>query len=92
MLKESLAANTIGGRVNDQSKVRAAADKVRRAQQQWRDLGPVPGDEARSLEGRFHRAVRRFFELHPDLRPQPQASHQGGRRDRPHGPRPQGRR
>ena len=93
LLKESLAANTIGGRVNEEAKSRAAGDKVRRAQSAWRDLGPVPGDEGRALESRFHKACRRFFEIHPELRHAPPPSHAGPRRDRgPHqhagGPRP----
>ena len=74
LLKEKLAANTIGGRVNEEAKVRAAADRVRRAQMTWRDLGPVPGTEGNQLEARFHRAVRRFFEQHPQF-DQPREGH-----------------
>ena len=77
LLRESLAANTIGGRVNEDAKLRVVADKVRRAQQQWRDLGPAFGDAAAALEGRFHHAVRRFFDRHPELRTAPTA--EGGR-------------
>ena len=93
LLKESLAANTIGGRVNEEAKSRAAGDKVRRAQSAWRELGPVPGDEGRALESRFQKACRRFYEIHPELRHAPPPSHGGPRRDRgPHqhhgGPRP----
>lgn len=68
MLKESLAANTIGGRVNEEVKLRAAGDRVRRAQQAWRELGPVFGEAGRALDARFHKACRRFFEQHPELR------------------------
>jgi len=74
LLKEKLAANTIGGRVNEEAKVRAAADRVRRAQMTWRDLGPVPGTEGNQLEARFHRACRRFFEQHPQF-DQPREGH-----------------
>jgi len=74
LLKEKLAANTIGGRVNEEAKVRAAAERVRRAQMTWRDLGPVPGTEGNQLEARFHRAVRRFFEQHPQF-DQPREGH-----------------
>jgi hypothetical protein len=92
LLKESLAANTIGGRVNEEAKVRASGDKVRRAQSAWREIGPVPGDEGRGLESRFQKACRRFYEIHPELRHTPSPSHGGPRRDRgPHhhaGPRP----
>ena len=86
LLRESLAANTIGGRVNEDAKLRVVADKVRRAQQQWRDLGPAFGEAAAALESRFHHAVRRFFDRHPELRHAPQ---EGGREfgGRPGGPR-----
>ncbi len=80
LLRESLAANTIGGRVNEDSKLRVVADKVRRAQQQWRDLGPAFGEAAAALESRFHSAVRRFFDRHPELRHAPS---DGPRSDRP---------
>ncbi|HEY8550213.1 MAG TPA: DUF349 domain-containing protein [Vicinamibacterales bacterium] len=86
LLKESLAANTIGGRVNEEAKLRAAADKVRRAQQQWRELGPVLSEAGRALEARFHKACRRFFDQHPELRHVP-ARHGHGHHARP-GPRP----
>jgi hypothetical protein len=96
LLRESLAANTIGGRVNEDSKLRVVADKVRRAQQQWRDLGPAFGEAAAVLESRFHHAVRRFFDRHPELRHAPQDGprpgggpprHGGGRPDGPRGDR-----
>ncbi|MEO5821310.1 MAG: DUF349 domain-containing protein, partial [Vicinamibacteraceae bacterium] len=82
LLRESLAANTIGGRVNEDSKLRVVADKVRRVQQQWRDLGPAFGDAAAALEARFHQAVRRFFDRHPELR------HASSDAPRPGGPPP----
>ncbi len=63
MLKDALAANTIGGRVDEEAKWRAATAAVRDAQQTWLRLGPVPGDEGRQLAARFQRASRRFFEL-----------------------------
>jgi Domain of Unknown Function (DUF349) len=62
MLKEALAANTIGGRVDEQAKRRAAADAVRAAQQAWRELGPWPGEQARDLTARFQKACRHFFD------------------------------
>ncbi len=78
LLKEKLAANTIGGRVNEEAKVRAAADRVRRAQMTWRDLGPVPGTEGNQLEARFHRAVppvlRAASAVRPAARRPPRAS------------------
>ena len=96
MLKESLAANTIGGRVNEEAKTRAAADRIRRAQQSWRELGPVLGPEGQQLDRRFHGACRRFFEQHPQFeQPQRPQQHQqphrggsGGGRPHGHGARP----
>jgi len=58
MLKEALAANTIGGRVDETSRWRAAADEVRQAQTAWSRIGPVPDDVRRELLGRFDRACR----------------------------------
>jgi hypothetical protein len=97
LLKESLAANTIGGRVSDESRLRVAADRVRRAQGAWRELGPMPGEAGRAFEARFQRACRRFFDAHPEQRHVSMPAH-GPRRDhrppRPHqrgsGPRPGG--
>jgi len=86
LLRESLAANTIGGRVNEDAKLRVVADKVRRAQQHWRDLGPAFGEAAAALESRFHHACRRFFERHPELRTAPAEAHRPGG-SRPGGPR-----
>ena len=63
MLKDALAANTMGGRVDDEAKWRAATVTVRDAQQAWLRVGPVPGEEGRRLAARFQRASRRFFEL-----------------------------
>lgn len=60
MLKEALASNTIGGRVDEQSRRRAAEETVRTARASWARLGPLGGDDARELESRFVRASRRF--------------------------------
>ena len=88
MLKEKLAANTIGGRVNEEAKARAAFERIRHAQQAWRDLGPVLGQEGHQLESRFHKACRRFFEQHPQFEQQHRPQHGGGGggrdRGRPH--------
>jgi hypothetical protein len=62
MLREALAANTIGGRAGEEAKWRAMADEVRQAQSSWARLGPVPGDAGRVLAERFHRACNRFFD------------------------------
>ena len=60
MLKEALAANTIGGKVDDDSRCRAAAEEVRQAQASWSRIGPVPDDAKRALADRFQRAIRRI--------------------------------
>ena len=62
MLREALAANTIGGRAGEETKWRAMADDVRGAQGAWTRLGPVPGEMGRELADRFHRACSRFFD------------------------------
>jgi hypothetical protein len=62
MLREALAANTIGGRAGEESKWRAMAEDVRQAQAAWNRLGPVPGEVGRALTERFHRACNRFQE------------------------------
>lgn len=60
LLKDALAANTIGGRVDEEAKRRAAVSTARDAQAHWRRLGPVPGDRGRELAARFSRACRRL--------------------------------
>jgi len=60
MLKEALAANTIGGKVDDDSRFRAAHEDVRQAQASWSRIGPVPEDARRALADRFQRAIRRI--------------------------------
>ena len=60
MLKEALAANTIGGKTDDDSRFRAAADDVRQAQAALSRIGPVPDHVRRALADRFQRATRRI--------------------------------
>ena len=62
MLKEALAANTIGGKADDDSRWRAAAEEVRQAQAAWSRLGPVPDAIRRQLADRFQRASRKISE------------------------------
>ena len=62
MLKEALAANTIGGKVDDDSRWRAAMEEVRHAQESWSRIGLVPDDVRRPLMDRFQRAIRRISE------------------------------
>jgi hypothetical protein len=60
MLKEALAANTIGGKADDDSRLRAAGDEVRQAQATLSRIGPVPDQVRRALADRFQRATRRI--------------------------------
>jgi hypothetical protein len=60
MLKEALAANTIGGKADEDSRLRAAAEEVRQAQTQWSRLGAVPDEARRPLADRFQKAIRRI--------------------------------
>ena len=78
MLREALAANTIGGRAGEETKWRAMADDVRGAQGSWTRLGPVPGEAGRELADRFHRACSRFFDqLRRHMPQQEPAAHRG---------------
>ena len=55
MLKEALAANTIGGKVDETSRWRAALEDVRQAQASWSRIGPV-ADATRRAARRSLRA------------------------------------
>jgi hypothetical protein len=61
-LREALAANTIGGRADDDSKWRAAEHELRHLQSAWTTVGFVPEAQARPLVQRFQRACQRFFD------------------------------
>ena len=85
-LREALASNTMGARVDTAAKLRADTDEVKRAQIERRALGVVPGDSGRQLSDRFRAACDRFFKGHP----QPQAARpprSSGDASRPHRPR-----
>ena len=75
-LREALASNTMGGRVDADAKRREDAETVRRLQADRRALGNVPGETARQLSERFRAACARFFELNP---PPPSAPSGSGR-------------
>jgi hypothetical protein len=62
MLKEALAANTIGGKVDVESRRRAVQEDVRQAQASWSRVGFVADDTKRALADRFQRAIRRISE------------------------------
>ncbi len=60
-LREALAANTIGGRADDEARWRNAAEEIKKAQAAWRRVGPVPDAVGRELTDRFQLACQRFF-------------------------------
>src|SRR5262249_27169591 len=60
MLEEALAANTIGGKGDYDSRLRAAAEEVRQAQASWSRIGPVPDDVRRALVERFQQTIRKI--------------------------------
>jgi hypothetical protein len=66
-LREALAANTIGGRVDDEARWRAAEQEMRQLQSAWTHVGFVPEPAFRDLTLRFQRASQRFFD-HRDQR------------------------
>jgi hypothetical protein len=62
MLKDALAANTIGGKTVEDGRGNAALEDVRQAQGNWSRIGPVPDEVRRPLVDRFQRACRRITE------------------------------
>jgi hypothetical protein len=58
-LREALAANTIGGRGDAESRRRAIEHEARQLQNAWDAVGFVPESLARPLADRFRRALRR---------------------------------
>jgi hypothetical protein len=58
-LRSALASNAMGGRANEDTKWRAAADVVKDAQTSWQRLAPLAGPETRTLDARFREACRR---------------------------------
>jgi hypothetical protein len=78
MLKEALAANTIGGRVDEDSRTRAAAEELRQAQASWSRIGPVPEDLKRALADRFQKASRRINDRLSASRPGGPGARPGG--------------
>ncbi len=61
MLKEALAANTIGGKADEDNRLRAAVDDLRQAQAAWSRIGQVPDEVRRPLASRFERACARVL-------------------------------
>jgi hypothetical protein len=93
-LREALAANTIGGRVDEETKWKTSEYEVRAAQDAWRQVGFVPEAEAAPLTVRFQRACQRFYGQRrgpagpgPGHGPGPRGPRSGGP-PRPRGARP----
>ncbi len=59
---EAMAANTIGGKVAEEARWRAAAEDVKRAQAAWQRIGYVPERTRRILSDRFQRACSRVLD------------------------------
>ena len=60
--REQLANNTMGVRVDEGARRRAAMDEIKRLQLERRRLGPIPGDAARQFGARFQRACDRALQ------------------------------
>jgi len=58
--REALASNTIGGKVAEETKLRAATEEVQKARAAWQRIGYVPAEPRRALTERFERACRRM--------------------------------
>jgi hypothetical protein len=59
--REALATNTMGGRVAEDGRLKAAAEEAKRAQAAWQRLGYVPEPDRSALERRFESACRRIL-------------------------------
>ena len=82
MLREALAANTIGGRVDEETRWKTSEYEVRAAQDAWRQVGFVPDADAAPLLTRFQRACQRFYGQRRPTASGPGSGHPG-----PRGPR-----
>lgn len=58
--REALASNTIGGKVAEEAKQRAAAEEVKKARAAWEKIGYVHENDRRTLSARFEQACRRL--------------------------------
>ena len=58
--REALASNTIGGKVAEEAKQRAAAEEAQKARSAWQKIGYAPDGPRRALTERFERACRRL--------------------------------
>ncbi|HEU5179383.1 MAG TPA: DUF349 domain-containing protein, partial [Candidatus Polarisedimenticolia bacterium] len=63
MWVEAMAANTIGGKIAEDTQLRAAQEEVRKAQGAWQKVGHVPPEVRRDLTKRFQRACARITQM-----------------------------
>ncbi len=59
--RDTLASNLMGARVDEAAERRAAADEVKRAKQDYRRIGTVPGEDGQRLATRFHTVCDRVL-------------------------------
>jgi hypothetical protein len=71
-LREALAANTIGGRPDDEARWRVMAEEVQSTQAEWQRVGPVPESARLALTSRFETACGKIMAQRP--RPSPTQS------------------
>jgi hypothetical protein len=83
--REAMASNTMGARVAEDGRLKAAIEEVTRSQAAWQRLGYVPEAERRALSERFERACRRILDRRP-ANPQSFGAPGGGRGPRPNAP------
>lgn len=90
LLREALAANTIGGRVDADAQRRASREAAKELQDAWRRVGPVPGEDGRRLAGRFGAALRRVLPPESESSPRGEGGPRPGGGGRDRGGRPGG--
>ena len=59
--RETLAANTMGAKVDPAAERRASVEEARRVQLEWKRLPPPYGEEGKRITKRFTQACDRFF-------------------------------
>ncbi|HIE94538.1 MAG TPA: DUF349 domain-containing protein [Acidobacteria bacterium] len=79
-LREALASNTMGARVDPAVQARTDIEEVKRLQIERRSVGSVPGESGQQLSDRFRTACDRFFQQHPPSADRASRPRQGGAR------------
>ena len=84
-LREALASNTMGARVDPVAQRRADVEEVKRLQAERRAIAVVPGETGREMSNRFRAACDRFLQQQPPTPVRPPRPHgdAGARRGRP---------